>query len=227
MGILAALSLTSCLGPPVSEELTIEVHAPTEATRLEVETAASFILPVLEERFGVRSGPVTIVVDPSSDTETRGAATGPNGITLFRIALPWIYAGVAHESVHWLLHWQASYWNALSVAVEEGLAQLAFHEFGGIPPPENEIVGDDVSWALTLTLQEFNALESVRRPTYAGSYIARQLGVEGLRGPAMRATGEGLDKIPASWITEALERVAEADGARMESTRSPNGGLPR
>jgi hypothetical protein len=101
------------------------VEAPSKAMRAEVEAAAMLVVPALEAEFGVSRGHLTITVDLSNPGEKRGASTSSSGITLYEKALSWVPGALAHEVVHWLLHWRLSHWNALPIVIEEGLAQEA------------------------------------------------------------------------------------------------------
>jgi len=216
--LLLGVVFVACQGHPTAADRppsSISVEAPSEETRLAVAAAAARILPGLEGEFGVGSGHLRIVVDLSSTTETRGGSTSSEGITLFERSLPWLSGVLAHEAVHWLLHWQDSYWNTLPIAIEEGLAQLAFHKYSDTEPPLEEATLDAVS-VLSISHEEYNCLQDKRPATYTGALIAQRVGVDRLRRLAMRAREAGETAIPHEWIVQALTEAWRAEVAASD-----------
>lgn len=212
--LLLSLMSLACQGHPTASDRarsSIAVEAPSEESRHAVLTAAARIIPELEEEFGVRSPHLTIVVDLSSATETRGGLTSSEGITLFPPSVPWLSGVLAHEAVHWILHWQDSHWNTLPIVIEEGLAQIAFHKYSATEVSLDEAVLDAAS-ALSMSHEEYNGLENRRAATYTGVFMAQRLGVDRLRGLALHADEAGEETIPSQWIIDALVEAWEADG---------------
>lgn len=197
----------SCRGlhaPAGSTE--IRVVAPSEPLRAKVEAAAVLVVPALEAEFGVGRGRLTITVDLSNPGESRGASTSSSGITLYEKALSWVPGVLAHEAVHWLLHWRESYWNTLPIVIEEGLAQEAFHRFSETEPPRFSLDECNIATVLGISHEGYNALPDKRVATYCGAAIAQALGREQLRDLCRRAQAKGFPTIPADWVLEALRK---------------------
>jgi hypothetical protein len=121
--------------------------------------------------------------------------------------MEWLPGVIAHEIVHWLLHWNVSYWNTLPIVVEEGLAQIEFHKNTNTVVPIEEADTQNPAWALDLTHEQYNASENRRASTYTGLHVAQQLGMDGLRSLALRAAKKNYETIPTAWIIEALARL--------------------
>jgi hypothetical protein len=143
-------------------------------------------------------------VDLSTPGEKRGASTLSSGITLYEKALQWVPGALAHEVVHWLLHWRESHWNTLPIVIEEGLAQAAFHRFSETSPPPRNLDECDAANLLRIAHEEYNTLPDRRAVTYCGAAIAKALGLDRLRALCLRAKAEGFQTIPAEWLLEAL-----------------------
>ena len=157
--LVAALVAVACrTAPPGSGESRIVVEASSEELRRQVATVAAHILPELEAELGVSAGDLRIVVDTASPAEERGGSTSSQGITLFSRAIPWLPGALAHEAVHWLVHWRDTYWNTLPIVVEEGLAMLAFHAYSNTEVPP-DVPGElELAAALRLSHEEYNEI---------------------------------------------------------------------
>jgi hypothetical protein len=160
-----------------------------------------------------------IVLDPTPSPTGLGGSTNSSGITLYPIAIPWILGVLAHEAVHWLLHWHDSYWNALPIVLEEGLAHLAFHKYTNTRVTYYSLSYLQIRQLLELSLEDYNAMNESRVAIYTGVYIVRLLGLESIRELLLRARDAGREKIPVPWIIDAM---LKADPVRREAASNPS-----
>jgi hypothetical protein len=214
-----ALVVVACQAP----RSRIEVEGPTEELCREVTVIAERIVPELEAEFGVRSGLLRIVIDPVDSPRGYGGETDSRGMRLYPVSTPWLIGVIAHEVVHWLLHWQDTYWNALPFVLEEGIAYLAYFEYNDLEIPPSSAGDEEIARMLLLTHDEYKSLEEKLPTIYAATHVARDLGLQNIRELVLRARRDGYETVPVEWVIDALAKVAEAREAERatDPARAP------